>query len=145
MTNRKEYFKKYWQKHKNKMQEQAKQYRLEHPEYYKHYSKTDKGMLKIRSNTWKYKGIILLAQFSTYEEQYEYFYNKANGQCQICHKPLSFLNTENMETAHLDHSHSIGKPRGILCRKCNILVGMIEITVNGDTKNVSDYISSWKK
>lgn len=35
---------------------------------------------------------------------------KAAGRCQICHK----------ETAlHIDHDHSTGQVRGLLCNSCN--------------------------
>ena len=144
----KKYNKKYYQKYKREHQEYCKQYYIKHKnkfqEYQKQYIKTSKGITIHRVHTWKHNGIILLPQFNTYKEQYEYFYNKANGQCQICNKPLSFLNIENMETACLDHNHLTGEPRGILCGKCNRTIGNIEKTLNGDTQNISKYIATWK-
>ena len=40
---------------------------------------------------------------------------KQGGKCAICKKPLvKFC---------VDHDHSTGKVRGILCHRCNILIG----------------------
>lgn len=156
---KKEYQKEYNLKHKDKIKERGKQYYLEHKKevnerhkkyYQEHrnerleYNKTNKGKLSRRISAWKALGIILLPQFKTYEVQYKYFYDKANEQCQICHKHLSLFINDNMETACLDHNHLTGEPRGILCGKCNRTIGNIEKTLNGDTQNISKYIATWK-
>jgi hypothetical protein len=44
--------------------------------------------------------------------------NKQNNLCEICKSQL--LNTEE---ACVDHCHTTGKIRDILCRKCNSLLG----------------------
>jgi hypothetical protein len=41
---------------------------------------------------------------------------KANGSCEICGS------TENLV---LDHCHKTNKPRGILCRTCNLRLGWV--------------------
>lgn len=45
------------------------------------------------------------------------------GKCKICQKVLIGRD------AHIDHCHSSGKVRGILCHTCNIALGML-----GDTE-----------
>lgn len=42
-----------------------------------------------------------------------------NGQCKICGIHQSSLK----ENLTVDHDHSTGKVRGLLCRKCNLLLG----------------------
>jgi hypothetical protein len=54
------------------------------------------------------------------------------GKCQIC---------ESKENLHIDHCHSSGKVRGILCRSCNIGIGNFEENI----ERINSAISYLKK
>lgn len=41
-----------------------------------------------------------------------------SGQCQIC--------SDTFKTLVVDHDHSNGKYRGLLCRRCNVMLGMAQ-------------------
>ncbi len=58
-------------------------------------------------------------------DTFETAYNKANGKCEICEKPLQLVSIkgDEVESACVDHSHTTGKIRGVLCRNCNIALG----------------------
>ena len=62
------------------------------------------------------------------EEQYHYLFDTQHNKCAICGK--SFDDTK----AFVDHSHETNKVRGLLCTKCNSLLGManddIDILIN---------------
>lgn len=45
-------------------------------------------------------------------------YNSQNGKCKICNKKF-----ERKRTTYIDHNHITGKARGLLCPKCNLLLG----------------------
>lgn len=45
-------------------------------------------------------------------------WKKQNGKCLICKKRL----TESRD-CHVDHCHVTGKIRGLLCRRCNLILG----------------------
>lgn len=47
------------------------------------------------------------------------------GLCAICEKPLSFHRDkfDAKVTAYVDHSHETNKVRGILCVRCNSMLG----------------------
>jgi len=45
-----------------------------------------------------------------------------NNKCPICGQPLDLLNLKNI---CIDHNHLTGKVRGILCRKCNLAIGLL--------------------
>jgi hypothetical protein len=47
-------------------------------------------------------------------EQYNEILEEQNG-CKICHK--------KSDRYHVDHDHSTGKVRGILCLSCNVAIG----------------------
>lgn len=52
-------------------------------------------------------------------EDFELMLNNQNGVCKIC----SSDNGGN--TLHVDHCHSTGKVRGLLCGKCNTAIGLM--------------------
>ena len=54
-------------------------------------------------------------------EQYEHMLAEQGGRCSICRRePLG------IKPLHVDHNHTTGAVRGLLCRRCNSLVGFIE-------------------
>lgn len=66
----------------------------------------------------------------------ERFYVEQEGRCAICNR----TEEEAGSTFHLDHCHTTGKLRGLLCGKCNRGIGYL----NDDVKLLSsaiDYLS----
>lgn len=49
-------------------------------------------------------------------EQYEAMIEAQGGKCAICGK--------HMEKPHVDHDHMTGEVRGLLCRRCNLALGI---------------------
>lgn len=47
-------------------------------------------------------------------------WSEQNGECAICHTPEYKLD----KRFALDHDHSNGNPRGLLCDRCNRLLGL---------------------
>lgn len=48
--------------------------------------------------------------------QYEALHTSQEGKCAICHAPFP-------AAPHIDHCHSTGVVRGLLCSPCNLLLG----------------------
>jgi hypothetical protein len=44
------------------------------------------------------------------------------GICAICLRSISF----EKRTARIDHDHSTGKTRGVLCQSCNMAMGFVD-------------------
>jgi len=61
-------------------------------------------------------------------EEYLSLYEKANGHCEICGTSLKILaeKFEQNSTACVDHCHTTGEVRGILCRSCNVALGHLK-------------------
>ena len=61
-----------------------------------------------------------LKRYGLTPEQYESMLERQNGVCAICH-------TSNPGGGHrylyVDHDHSTGEIRGLLCRDCNLMLG----------------------
>lgn len=52
-------------------------------------------------------------------EQYEKLEEECGGVCLICEK-------ENKRGLCIDHDHVTGEVRGLLCHKCNLVLGILE-------------------
>lgn len=80
-----------------------KQYRIEQikldPEFYR------------KADLWKNYRIRI--------EDFERMYKEQNGQCNICNKDIPYRG----KLIAVDHCHTTGKVRSILCSKCNIGLG----------------------
>jgi len=53
------------------------------------------------------------------EEQYNNMILSQNNMCAICNNPGD-------KTLHIDHCHTTGKIRGLLCNRCNMGIGSFE-------------------
>jgi len=76
-----------------------------------------------------------LAIYSIYgltREQWQVIYNKQNGSCAICGKSQDKLGY----ILQIDYDHGTGKVRGLLCRKCNMGIGMFGEDVENMNKAI---------
>ena len=53
-----------------------------------------------------------------YDKTYSELFKEQNGKCYLCKKSDAVL--------RLDHSHSTGKIRKLLCVRCNLFTGYVE-------------------
>lgn len=117
---RREYRRKYYAKYKSKYTlkrtVRLKKQRLKNP---------DKFHLKDRKNQLKKKYGITI-------EMYDNLYEQQKGLCKICLKQKE----KKDRYLHIDHCHKTGKVRGLLCRKCNWALGLIndDITILNNMK-----------
>uniref|UniRef100_A0A6M3X8R9 Putative recombination endonuclease VII n=1 Tax=viral metagenome TaxID=1070528 RepID=A0A6M3X8R9_9ZZZZ len=62
----------------------------------------------------------LMREFGITLEKYDNMFTSQHGVCAICGS------SPNNENLCVDHNHSTGKIRGLLCRKCNSALGVFE-------------------
>ena len=121
----------------------SKEYRKNHSGHIGRRGIKQPDWYRRRISSWKnVYHIKLLEPYKTYWEMYSVLWIKANKKCQICGRQLNIgINVRNTtDTANLDHNHDTGEPRGVLCKNCNYVVGIVEKRLNGNAKNISDYI-----
>jgi len=110
--------KKYWQSDKgkvvNKKYRRTEKGKIAHRRETKKYLQTEKGKVTKRKHALKQNYGITL-------EQYDEMFKKQNGICAICKK----INLDGHRLS-VDHNHTTGKVRSLLCNRCNFLVGAIE-------------------
>ena len=122
-----EYMKKYYHSTKER-KEKAK---LANKLYWQNLSQEEKDkkleiMRKNRKkNPDKYRNMKLKKQFGITIEQYNEMNKQQNGLCAICNNPETKIDfrTKKILPLCVDHSHSTGKIRKLLCSKCNLSLG----------------------
>ena len=92
------------------------------------FRKTDSGKKKYRKENWKKSGINI-----TYEE-YREKYERLKGCCEICQDKLPEL--------CVDHNHTTGQIRGLLCTPCNLAIEHLKESteiLNNAVKYLNNY------
>lgn len=77
------------------------------------------GKLSNESTKGYYRAARLKERYGMTLEQYDSILSSQGGKCAIC----SYIPNENGEVLAIDHDHSTGKIRGLLCRSCNSGLG----------------------
>jgi hypothetical protein len=72
-------------------------------------------------------------------EQFHYIYEKQNGLCAICKKEGFQLSTHQKFKIVVDHCHTTGVVRGMLCHNCNRALGLFQDNVES-LKTAIDYL-----
>lgn len=93
----------YYKEHRQELIEKTKKWVEDNPEKRRAYQKQ----------------YFLRRNFNLTEEEYNNLLNKQNNKCSICGVDLFLDKTK----AVIDHDHTTGELRGILCTNCNIGLG----------------------
>lgn len=79
-------------------------------------------------NRHKTKNLDLKRVFNITIEKYNEMLKLQNGVCAICNKTESVIDvrTNRIKDLAVDHNHSTGQIRGLLCWKCNSAYGSLK-------------------
>lgn len=75
----------------------------------------------------------ILTEHGLTKEQYELMIKDQNNSCAICNTKES----GGRGRWHVDHCHSSGKVRGLLCKSCNLFLGLAKDNINILTEAIS--------
>lgn len=78
-------------------------------------------------------------EFGLTPEQYTSKLTEQNGVCTICHRPCA-----THRQLSVDHNHQTGQVRGLLCVKCNTMLGVADDSVER-LLNAVQYLDFWSK
>jgi len=94
---------------------EAKPRYSQNKERYNNYSKK-----WYKENPEKVKNIFLRNRYNITLEDFNEMLKNQNNTCAICKK-----DKQGERDFHIDHCHTTGKVRGILCYKCNSSIGLL--------------------
>lgn len=123
------YTKDWCKENKEITNERQKNYRKENPERYRETDKRKRLKQIERLGSPLFNKIKKVGKYRMTVEDYDSLMRDQNGVCAICKKVSRRRNTSRVnELAPLsvDHCHSSGKIRGLLCGSCNSGLGMFQ-------------------
>lgn len=86
-------------------------------DYLRAYRKANPNIEKARS---------LRESFGLSLEQYQEMHDRQQGKCAICGQPETQLRGGKVKALAVDHCHSTGRIRGLLCCDCNQAIGKLK-------------------
>jgi hypothetical protein len=120
-------------KNKEKVKLQTKIRYDKNPE--KGRERTRKCMEKIKKNNPEKYAVLIrktnLQKFGLTIEEYEEMIKNQNNLCAICNKPENTIHpqTKNIKRLAIDHCHKTNKVRGLLCGRCNPMIGYAQNSI----------------
>ena len=73
------------------------------------------------------------------KEKYEEMLKEQKGCCLLCNRTKSEVFSRNTNLV-VDHCHTTGQVRALLCSRCNIIVGMIEKQYDGNFMPLMNFL-----
>lgn len=89
-----------------------------HAAYQKNYRSTPQGKLKVRRMNLKKHGLSI--------DDYQRKAEAQNFLCAACGLPETGRNQHGLVPLAVDHDHTTGQIRGLLCMRCNRTLGMLK-------------------
>lgn len=117
------------------MRKYSKSYRKNNEVYMEQARKYQKNHVLNPDIKKSRKDVKLRKTYGITIEQYSILLETQSGKCAICK-----LKEQKRELA-VDHNHTTGKVRGLLCHKCNVSLGLLKES----TENMESMISYVKR
>lgn len=112
---KKQYFKEYYRKRKQKLDAYKKEWVEANPDKVKAHSKKYNAKSKEKRQQWQRNYLYGLSH-----EQFEEMLKKQENKCALCERSF------DEAKVFVDHCHSVGNVRGLLCPACNTALGLIK-------------------
>lgn len=127
-------------KHENNILNKEKYKALHHQRYLLKKEEINKKNKEwFHKNPEKSRNQKLLYTYGITLEQRNLLIKNQDNKCKICLEDLNVLDSKSI---HVDHNHITGRVRGILCKKCNSMIGLSkekEYILNNAIKYLKEY------
>jgi hypothetical protein len=136
-TKAAEYARDYRQRHPERVREQRRQYREAHPEKVLQWRASEEPEKKRAAHLRRTFGISL--------EEYDERVRQQDGVCAICGQPENCRGRGGaVMPLTVDHNHETNSVRGLLCRACNVALGLMNDSAT-TLRAAADYLDRWEK
>jgi len=124
-TKNREYYKNHKDKSLAQKREYDKLHRNERSIYNKKYRETHREKLVAHQKEYRkaHREEILMKKYRLTIENYDKMLVAQNGVCAICGHP------PNWRCLSVDHNHITGNVRGLLCTNCNMMLGLVDDSI----------------
>lgn len=114
-----------YESNKEKRRERARQlYDLKKQKKQEYYINNKERILELRrKQKERTKNNHLIKRYGITIEQYDSMLKKQNNKCYICE---TYVENTKKNRLHVDHDHTTGKVRKLLCMSCNSSLGLIK-------------------
>lgn len=106
-----------------------------------------KGRIYYKSyrNTEQNRDAVLLRRYGITSAQYRDLLTIQNNLCALCEQPEKVCKDSDKipQSLAVDHNHTTGEIRGLLCYRCNLTLGVIEKDLEF-TNKILAYLSKSK-
>jgi len=79
------------------------------------------------------RNTMLIRNYGITLKEYNIMFTKQNGVCDICNQPeisVTRWDPDKIKSLAVDHNHTTGVVRGLLCGKCNTALGIFNDSIN---------------
>ena len=117
--------KEYYQANRDRLLRQQKMRDMlrvdEKRDYNRKYVKENRESLREYFRAWR-----LATKYGISMDDYQAMLDKQGGVCAICNGKQNSRQRDGTSPLHVDHDHTTGKVRGLLCMKCNTVLHVLE-------------------
>jgi len=114
LEERRKYHREYYKKNKASLDAYRRDFRDAHPLLEKEWQAVYLGRSKEKRKFYSMK-----SRYGLTEEEYNQMILQQDNKCAVCTQPFT-------TTPHVDHCHTTGRVRGLLCSPCNTGLGVYE-------------------
>ncbi len=87
--------------------------------------KSREAARRVRAKNPDYHVVVRLRKLGVPDDQHPEIFKRLSGACEICSRE-NVPHARSTRSLFIDHDHRTGKFRGILCSRCNTLLGFTE-------------------
>lgn len=93
----------------------------------------------------QYRETSRIKKYGLTPERHAELLESQEGLCSICKEPETAVDPRNnkLRSLCIDHCHVTGKPRGLLCKQCNLAIGHFRDSI-ATLESAIAYLKEWQ-